>query len=138
LVCCHLVNILTFLPLVYLVNTFENLDPNDSALTPPGDDQVARTQMDDVEMDGVNRHPGHAAKRVKMTEDPVSTVAMIKTLSTHIADSALQQKQGVQRTWESLRSATLTDTAVQQRLGEENFKKGTKQNTERIICELTR
>ena len=68
-----------------------------------------------------------------MTEDPVSTVAMIKTLSTHIADSALQQKEGVERTWESLKSATLTDTAVQQRLGEENLKKGTKQNTERII-----
>ena len=48
------------------------------------------------------------------------------------------RRQGAQRTWESLRSATLTDTAVQQRLGEDNLKKGTQQNTERIICELTR
>ena len=29
-----------------------------------------------------------------MTEDPVSTVAMIKTLSTHIADSALAAEAG--------------------------------------------
>ena len=40
---------------VSMDNCDENLDPIDSALTSPGDDQAARTQMDDVEMDGLNR-----------------------------------------------------------------------------------